>query len=76
MPNDPYAPSWTHLGGLCKHKSLEIDIFGLKMTVKSDVEENNLKFNLHFQRYLLTFQANSAFSEQRKGHVLFQNISF
>ena len=36
-------------------------IFGLKMMVKSGLEEIILKFHVPPQRYLLTSQANSAF---------------
>ena len=41
--------------------SLEIDIFGLKMMVKSGLEFFILKFTEPLQRYLLTCKANSSF---------------
>ena len=44
-----------------KISSLEIDIFDLKMMVKSGLEFFILKLNEPLQRYLLTCQANSAF---------------
>ena len=44
-----------------KISSLEIDIFGLKMMLKSGLEFFILKFTEPLQRYLLTCQANSTF---------------
>ena len=44
-----------------KISSLEIDIFDLKMMVKSGLELFILKFTEPRQRYLLTCPANSAF---------------
>ena len=52
---------WSFTPARTKISSLEIDIFGLKMMVKSGLEFFILKFTEPLQRYLLTCQANSAF---------------
>ena len=65
-----------------KISSLEIDIFGLKMMVKSGLEFFILKFTEPLQRCLLTCQANSAFlgkffcTATLKGLGEFQNKNF